>query len=407
VAAVAAVLTSPTLAGAQAQPPDLLPAQQPPLAMAPAQSLGAAQAQDLSAAAVLGPRPGFRIESVALQTTYYDQRGHGFQSQAGPPEGPGSEELTVWQPQLEVVARQGDRFLHRLTVPVDIVTAASPDAVDATTSASRIDEAGSIEIATTYQADARTQLFVHPGFHLEEQMRSWHFGFGMARSLADDNALLSVSFDQAADWLDVFTIHGVRVGRALRSTSNANVGLTQILSPTTVAMINYGLTVQTGELGNTWNSVPLAGGDRDAELLPRIRQRHALVGRAAQYLPWDGALHAYYRFYADDWGILAHTLEGELDQRLSPWLYLRARYRYHHQEGASFYADHPLPTAFLRTSDSDLAPLSAHTVGGRVVCDLPVGRTGSMLRLELGYERYFRSNDLDIDIYTAAVGLRL
>ena len=70
--------------------------------------------------------------------------------------------------------------------------------------------------------------------------------------------------------------------------------------------------MQRGELGNTWNSVLLAPSSRGPEELPDERVRHAMVARLAQYLPWDAALHLYYRFYADDWGLMAHTAEVEL-----------------------------------------------------------------------------------------------
>jgi len=369
--------------------------------------------EDLPAGSILAPREGFRIESVAMRTTYYDQMGYGFQSQAGPAQGPGSEQLTVWQPQLDVTARQGDRVTYRLLIPVDIVTAASPDAidgkVDAVSSASRYNEAGSIELLTTYRADSGTQWTIHPGFHLEEQMRSWHLGFGTSRSLADDNAVISASVDQNVDWLDDFTIQGQRIGHVMRTTSNASVGLLQLLSPTTVANVNYGLTVQFGELGNTWNSVPLATGERESELLPHIRQRHALVGRLAQWLPWQGALHAFYRFYADDWGITAHSAEAELYQRFAPWLYVRANYRFHVQDPASFFAEHPSEVALLRTADSDLSGFHAQTLGGMVALEwTPAGRGRvRSVHVEAGYERYFRSNGLSVDIYTCALALGL
>src|SRR5262249_49944142 len=72
--------------------------------------------EELPSGAILGQPEPFRIDSIALRTTYYDQNGRGFQSQAGPPAGPGSEALTVWQPQLEVVAHQGERTTHRLWI---------------------------------------------------------------------------------------------------------------------------------------------------------------------------------------------------------------------------------------------------------------------------------------------------
>src|SRR5262249_36434195 len=179
--------------------------------------LAAARADErLSAAQILGDRDAFHIESIAARLTYYDQDGRGYQSQAGLPEGPGSEGLTVIQPQIEVVARQGPRVTHRLWIPVDIVSAASPDAIDALSNASRRNEAGSIDWTTTYRATSATSLFVHPAFHLEEEWRSWQLGVGGSHKLADDNAELSASVNQIVDWFDRFTIHGERRGQIVR-----------------------------------------------------------------------------------------------------------------------------------------------------------------------------------------------
>src|SRR6185437_3044420 len=181
------------------------------------------------------------------------------------------------------------------------------------------------------------------GVHLENTFRSWSAGLGWSRPFADGDTVLSATFLEVFDWFDRFEIDGHRDGRTDRSSSTVSAGLTQILTPTTVANVNYGITIQRGELGNTWNSVPLADptpdpkSERGPELLPDERTRHALVVRVAQWLPWNGALHGYYRFYTDDWGNVAHSFEGELLQRLTKHLLIGALYRYHHQTGVFFF----------------------------------------------------------------------
>ena len=364
-----------------------------------------------------------RVESVTTRITSFDQFGYGYQSQAGPVLGPGSERATILEPQLEITASQGSRLKHVLTVPVDVVSAASPDAIDNTpasadvvSSASRRNIAGTIDWAATYRLDNESDVSMNGGVHLEEPLRSWHGGMGTTRAFADGSTVLAARALAVFDWFDRFDITGHRHGRTDRSSTTVSLGLTQIVTPTTVLNVNYGITIQEGELGNTWNSVPLSDGTRGAEVFPGERVRHALVGRASQFLPWNGALRAYYRFYADDWGLVAHSIEAELMQRLSPTLYFGALYRFHTQTGVDFFTTQaPAPDA-LRTADSDLAPLDAHTVGGRVVLDLPVetsqlGQLGQggqvrLLHFEIGYERYFRTNDLHMDILTCATGYR-
>jgi hypothetical protein len=374
---------------------------------------GARADDSLGAAAILGaPRP-FTIESMTTRYTHYDQDGHGYQSQAGPmtfprvrPGMPGSEFVEVDQAQFEVIARQGDDIVHRLWIPLDIVSAASPDALDAISTASRHVESGSIELASSWQATRHNNFGISGGFHLEPQFRSWNMGASWARALADDNATLALSIAEVYDWFDRFDTEGDRMGRVSRSSTNANLGLTQLLSPTTVAHVDYGYTIQSGTLGNTWNAVPLSIGIVGVEYLPRIRQRHALMGRLAQALPWRGALHASYRFYVDDWGVVAHTLEGILQQRLASWLYIGATYRFHQQNGARFYTQLASLTVPLRTADSDLAPFFAHTVGGMFAIDIPVPRI-HLLHLDVAYEHYWRTNDLGVNVYSAGLGLRL
>jgi hypothetical protein len=361
--------------------------------------------------------PPYAIDSVRVRFTHYDQRGVGYQSAAGPVGAPGSEQLTVEQPQAEIVARLGDRVTERVWVPLDVVTAASPDhsrferpiaeePPDAVTSASRRNVAGSFDMLTTYRLDGVTEVGFRAAFHMEEPFESWTYGLVFTRSLAEDNTVVGVSVNQVVDWFDEFDISGKRHGRVNRSTSNLNLTVTQIVSPTTVAALSYGGTLQAGTLGNTWSSVLLDDGTRGDERMPRQRWRHAFALRLAQWLPWNGALKASYRFYVDDWSVLAHTAEATLVQRLVGRLHLRATYRVHQQSAVSFFTKvaHPGAPGY-RTGDSDLARFVAQTVGGAISWEL--ARAGQIhdVHLDLGYERYFRTNDLTVNIVTCGFGL--
>lgn len=362
-------------------------------------------AAPLSGQDILGRPAPWRLESLRARYTHFDQDGRGYQSQAdrASNDQPGSEAAVIEQPQLEAVARQG-KFTHRLWVPLDIITAASPDALDAISTASRQNESGSIDLTSTYHATRVSNYFVHAAFHLEEPFRSFFMGFGGTRAFADDNTVIGWSLNQVFDWLDRFNIFGTRLGRAYRSSTNANLSVTQLLSPTTVAHLNYGVTVQLGELSNTWNAVPLSTGELGNEQLPRLRHRHAFVGRLAQALPWHGAAKGFYRFYVDNWGILAHTIELELYQRLTPYAYLRANWRYHTQTAPPFWSTSASPTAIERTADSDLAAFSANTLGILAASDIPMSGRVRQVHVDVGYERYFRSNSLTANIYTCSLG---
>jgi len=363
---------------------------------------------EMSDVEILGtPDHGLHIDSVTTRLTGFDQFGNGYQAQGGPtPISPGSERATILEPQADIEATQGDRWKHSIHIPVDLVSNASPHSVDVMTSASKHVESGSIDWAATYKMDAVTDATLLGGVHLENPFRSWHGGLAGKRAFADGDTVVSASFVEVFDWFDRFDIHGGRHGRTDRSSTTGSFGVTQILTPTTLVDVNYGFTMQAGEMGNTWNSVPLSSLQRGPEILPDERARHAVVARVAQYLPWDGALHVYYRFYADDWGLVAHSLEGELLQRLSRSLYVGGHYRFHTQNGVDFFTTLAAPDGALRTADSDLAPFDAQTIGGKVVIDTPPVGDVRALHFEVGYDRYVRTNDLQINVVTCETGYR-
>jgi hypothetical protein len=364
-----------------------------------------------SAGILREPPHGLALVSTTVRMTAYDQFGTGYQSKFGPVRGPGSERLTVFEPQAEVVMTQGDRLTHRVWIPVDIVSEASPTVLpkppDVVSGASAKSGAGGLQWTTIYRSDRLTDLSMNGGAHLEPPFRSWNAGVGASRGMADRDTVVSGAIVGIFDWFDRFLTDGEHHGRTERSTTMGSAGVTQVLTPTTVVNLNYGLTVQNGTLGNTWNAVPLANGTRGPELLPSERVRHALVGRLAQWLPWNGALRLYYRFYEDDWGIVAHSVESQLLQRLTPAFYIGVVYRFHTQTSPPFFTTLAPLYATLRIADSDLAALQSQTLGAKAIGDVPV-RTGAVRQVhyEIEYDRYQRTNDLKMDIVTCSVGLR-
>lgn len=370
---------------------------------------GAAAAQPASDAEILGTDDdGWKLEDLALRGVYFDQDGHGYQSQAGPPGGPGSEATWIVEPWAQVTVRQSKTIRHELTIPVDIVSAASPDALDAVSSASRRNEAVAGDLRTTFTTSDTDSITTRVAFHWEEPLSSGTVGVGWRRSLADDNAAVAVNGSVTIDGFDIDDQNGDYREKGARSTTSVNLSVSQILSPTTVVDATYGGTWQHGTLAQTWNAVPVEGMDPAGEVLPRNRLRHAIAGRIAQHIPATrSTVKAWYRYYRDDFGLSAHTVELTGYQYLVPWLYLRAAYRFHHQTGVDFYTEEmaTMPSGgTARTADSDLAPFDAHEldVGLAIVGD----RAPKVLKrigLVLDYTHYHRTNDLTIDVFALGV----
>ncbi|MCE9572183.1 MAG: DUF3570 domain-containing protein [Deltaproteobacteria bacterium] len=359
-------------------------------------------------AAILGTDPGWRVEGVDLRVVYFDQQGHGYQSQDGPTTGPGDEATTIIEPWVAIQLRQSATVRHEVVIPVDVVTAASPDALDAMTSASRRNEAAGVDVRTSIKRSDVTTLSTHVAFHWEEPLSSGTLGAGWRRSLADDNAAIAVNANLTVDGFDINDVNGRYQGKSARETGNLNLAASQLLSPTTVIDGSYGVTWQHGTLAQTWNAVPVDGGEPIGELFPSDRVRHAFTGRIAQHVPQTrSTVKAWYRYYRDDFGVRAHTVELSLYQYVVPWLYVRGGARFHRQNGASFFTTGlpaiPMPGA-PRTADSDLAPFDARelSLGLAIVPDrAPKALRGIAVTVEA--LRYWRDNDLVV--HAGAIGV--
>jgi len=361
----------------------------------------------------------WRVEQLLMRFSYFNQHGFGYQSQAGP--GPrGSELLNVWNPSVMLVARQNERVQHSVTMPVDIITSASTDSIDAVTSASRSNETVSLDINTALAASKEDLVTFRYGAHLEEWYRSVFGGLAYVRDLAQNNATFGVSVN---GYFDVFIPYGPTGDftppgneRDSRSALNANAEVTQILSRTTLVKASYGFTWQAGALLTPWNSVPV-GCDPDVtecegrvqERFPNERLRHAFYGLLAQHVPvTHSTIRFGYRYYFDDYDVHAHTMTTELYQYVTPRAYLRASYRLHNQNAVYFWTrslavlDPESDTP--RTSDSDLAAFWSHELGGKLVVYMDPTAGLASNQLEFSFSHYWRTNDLWVDVFTFGYG---
>lgn len=132
-----------------------------------------------------------------------------------------------------------------------------------------------------------------------------------------------------------------------------------------------------GDLTEPYLIVPV-GAITLSERRPDTRTRDAYFIKQAHYFDWDGALKTTYRYYRDDWGIKAHTLDFTYDQHLDDGWILSPRLRYYTQSAASFYgAQFAAPQAAM-SADYRLSPLSSILVGCSVSMELTEGLTLSL-----------------------------
>jgi len=173
----------------------------------------------------------------------------------------------------------------------------------------------------------------------ENDYKSHAFGLGAEWSLNQKNTTLAAGYGKSNDRV------GSRDDPALherRDTKEYLFGITQVLSP--VAIVQ---STVTRSAGRGWYNDPykltFTFFDQGIPLLlPDTRPDHrdtlAWLTRYRRHFPSaHGTLQLDYRYFRDDWGIRAHTLEAAWEQTLNERWSVRPALRYYTQGAADFY----------------------------------------------------------------------
>lgn len=283
------------------------------------------------------------------------------------------------------------------TALVDVVSAASVDVV--AQASKRFDEIrGEANLAVS-KAFGETIPSLDYRISNEADYLSNGFGGGLVLRLGTPDTVLSTDYHLALDTIGRSGTPFSTFSRSL-TTHSADLGLTQTLSPRALLRFVYTLTVQRGYMEKVYRFVPLfdatglgrARADgvdltlesfddyrlatRPPEEVPDTRVRQALALRGLYYLEGiDGSARADYRFYLDDWGMTAHTLELSLYFPIGGPFMLDVLTRGYLQSAADFYERAYVVQTVgeiprYRTVDRKLSPYYAATLGSRVELEL-------------------------------------
>jgi hypothetical protein len=310
---------------------------------------------------------------------------------------------------------------------VDVVSAASVDVVSQ--ASLRFDELrGELNLAASHAFGDLLPSLNYRG-SVEPDYVSHGAGAGCRARLGGADTVASAHYRITFDTIGRSGTPFSTFSRSL-TTHDAEIGVTQNVSTKALVRAVYTLTVQAGYLEKPYRFVPLfdtaglarARDDgvtldldtfddyrlpaRPPEEVPDLRVRHALGLRGIYYLAaLDGSLRADYRFYFDDWGMLANTVELALDRPLSRLFALVWTARAYRQGAAWFYrgiyvvgAPDELPE--LRTVDRRLSPYTTLSFAPRL--QLYAGAINAYLEAGATYSRF--DDFLYLDHVVALVG---
>lgn len=126
---------------------------------------------------------------------------------------------------------------------------------------------------------------------------------------------------------------------------NYQLGITQVLTPNSLMGFNVEVVTDEGFLENPYRVNRYIDPSDPTNFLnqkeryPDTRTSVAAAVSGRYYLPWRASVRGNYRYFTDDWGIDAHTVEVGYVHGLGPNWTLEGGVRYYVQDQADFYSD--------------------------------------------------------------------
>jgi hypothetical protein len=305
---------------------------------------------------------------------------------------------------------------------LDIVTAASPDLVSQ--ASRRFREERHVGTLSGGYKIGIVQLGANGFLGREPDYLSQSVGVNASFELFDKLVTPRVGYNFSYDRIGMRDSPYVNFERNL-TTHSPEAGITFVLSPTTLLVTGISVGIERGENSKLYRFIPMfpleisgrvpAGASyelvnatrlniRPREVVPRTRDRVAVGARINHRLSANGTIRIEERIYSDSWGIKASTTDGrylhDLGEHLRVWPHLRL----HAQTGAEFYqlaygaaveTDGSLVIPQYRTTDRELSPMLAATVGGGARIALTGEKSETQLAIivsgEVMYNRYLAS----------------
>lgn len=249
------------------------------------------------------------------------------------------------------------------TAGVDVVSAASVDIVSAASPRGFRETRAHGAVDARWAPIAGTGLTAGYAFSSEPDFLTHGLTVGATRDVFDRTVTLGLSYSFSTS----------RIGRvgdpgfaAFRQTHQVEASWSHVLSPTVVLDVAYGLTLVDGYQASPYRFVrlyfpgALLQGTAVAERTPGFRARSSGTLRVRARLAPDVFSAAEYTFYADSWGMLAHTLSARASFTFASAWTLVGEARGHTQTGVAFYRRRyeTLPEApSLRTAEKEFGPM--------------------------------------------------
>jgi len=258
--------------------------------------------------------------------------------------------------------------------------------------------AGEFEAALNYGPHHLTPQF---SYSSEHDYLSYGAALNYSLDLNEKNTSLNLGW--AHDWDSILPNGATYIfTKQHKNTDDILIGASQLLGPNTVLTFDFTFRNSSGYLSDPYRGVlfdDYPQGDPNhpslfAERRPDYRECYIAYASVMQYIKaLRGSAEGSYRFYADTFGIFAHTVGVAWHQKIGPRLVISPLFRYYEQSAADFYGtqfagdpSNPYDTTRIPayySADYRLSHMETFTYGAEVSA-----RVLSWLTLNLGFKRY-------------------
>jgi hypothetical protein len=272
--------------------------------------------------------------------------------------------ITAKSPSAHLLVPLGTQWSLEASAVSDDVSGATPkyysDVSGATPAPGMKDKrrAGDVKLTRHF---SRAGISVGGTHSTEYDYKSSAVSLDTRLSTENNNTTVNLGFGAARDTINPVNLV---VENERKRTKEVMLGLTHAATMSDLLQVNG-----TYSDGRGYFSDPYKRNDKRPE---RRRQAAVLARWNHHASDLGGTLRTGYRYYRDNWGVLAHTVEAAWAQPLGAVFALTPSVRYYTQSSADFYYDPVMdPSVFPRplvpqtysTADQRLSAFGAFTLG--------------------------------------------
>ncbi len=268
--------------------------------------------------------------------------------------------VTASGPALLVRKNIGDRFSLTGTYYADIVSNAS---IDVVTTASPYNETRNAYGLGMNYVVRDSLITVAAATSREPDYTADTVNVDLAQDVFGGMTTVNLGFTKGSD-----SIRKTGDGSFHESADHwrYRLGATQVLTPNALMSANFEAISDDGFLGSPYR-VALVFGAAVPERVPSTRSSRAFQLRGIVDLGERNVVRGAYRYFWDNWGITAHTVEiGYARYFGADWM-ADAFVRYHAQTGASFFSNNAASDTTYVTRNRQLSDFNDGALGLNLV----------------------------------------